>query len=158
MGKLKKIFFSFLVLFFMQVSYGYLYPANGWPTSFTYHYGNAENEIQNMFKDEKVSIWFNRGYNPDDRYSPINKENKRRILEQLKKISDKAIFDAINQVKNCSTFNKLFGNNAEKYLPNIKNRFTFAESLPNFAWGTTSNFGIFVKTNYLKYFLYHVGK
>jgi len=36
-----------------------------------------------MFNDEKVTKWFNQGYNPDDRYIPINEKNRNKILELL---------------------------------------------------------------------------
>jgi hypothetical protein len=111
-----------------------------------------------MFKDEKVCKWFNRGYNPDDRYIPISKDNRRRILNQLNKISNKTVFEAINQVKNCSAFNKLFGNKAERFLSRMKNRFTFTRNIPGGGLGTVSNYGIFAKDLYLKNFLYHMGK
>ena len=158
MKHLKKIIFYFLLFNFIQGIYSYLYPNNGWPTSFDYFYGNAKNPITSMFNDEKVTKWFNQGYNPDDRYISINKDNKRRILDNLNEISNKVVFEAINQVKNCPAFNKLFGKMAGKYLSDMKNNFTFTESLPVFAWGTVNHFGILVKNRYLEYFLYHVGK
>ena len=129
-----------MILNFIQGIYSYLYPDNGWPTSFNYFYGNAENPIENMFNDEKVTKWFNQGYNPDDRYSPIKGKWHDIILGYLKENSQKVALDAVNQVKNCSAFNKLFGKEAGKYLSDMQNNFTFTEGLPVLAWGTVNHF------------------
>ena len=47
MRKLKKIFLYFLLMNFIQGIYGYLYPDNGWPASFSYNYGLAVNPKHN---------------------------------------------------------------------------------------------------------------
>jgi len=157
MNNLKKILFCFLLLNFIQGIYGYLYPNDSWPMSFNYCYGFARNPIKNMFNDENVTKWFNQGYNPDDRYSPIKGQWHDPILGYLKKNSQKVALNAVNQVKNCSAFNKLFGNKAGKFLSRMENNFTFTGSLPNFAWGTVNQFGILVKKgkrNYISFNFY----
>ena len=157
----KVIILYCLILFFIPGSFKYLYSDDGWPTYFTYYYGDSLNPIENMFKDEKLSRCFNYGYygdNTDKKYNPINEKNRDDILQKLTENSNNVVLDALNQVKNCSVFNDLFGENAEKFLSKMRNRFTFTNNLPNLAYGTVSDWGIFVKDRYLQYFLYHLGE
>ena len=157
MKPFKRVFSYYLLLFFFTMSYGLLFADNNWPNSFTkFYFRRAGNEIINMFDDNYVRLLFNRGYNPgtSDR-SPINTNFQNKILEQLIPKSNEALTAAVEQVKNCSAFNDLFGESTEKALSTLKNGICYG-----FQGGdaTINSSGFFLKMGYLGNFLYHLGK
>ncbi|MGD2093315.1 MAG: hypothetical protein PVH61_44555, partial [Candidatus Aminicenantes bacterium] len=156
MKPLNRIILYFLFLHIIPGIHGYLYPDDGWPTSFKdFHFREYGNEMINMFEDNYIKRLFNRGYNSGSLSDPISENWHPRILEELIDNSNKALQDAVEQIRNCPTFNKLFGEVAKKNLQKIKNTIGFCSFGAD---GTINQTWLRLKLAYLGNFLYHCGK